>query len=183
MWTEQFRALARYNRWMNRRLYDTAKQLSDGDRKRDLGAYFGSLEGTLNHILLTDRLWMARLTGDEGSFASRDRFGELIPFEGQAQILYPVFAELEQNRDRLDRQIEFWVDRLTVDEFETTLDYFNTTGTRRSHPLWQILTQFFNHQTHHRGQVTTLLFQLGKDPGPTDFLAFVRGEDWQRGSP
>jgi uncharacterized damage-inducible protein DinB len=176
MWTDQFRSLARYNTWMNRKLYAGAADLGDEQRKRNLGAYFGSVAGTLNHILIADRIWMARFTGDDGSYLSRDRFGEPIAFEGLAQIVYPVFAELRQNREHLDRQIEFWSGNLTLDELEGNLTYFNTTGKRFSHPLWQAAIHFFNHQTHHRGQVTTLLFQLGKDPGVTDFAAFVRGE-------
>jgi hypothetical protein len=94
MWTDQYRALARYNTWINHRLYACVATLDDQQRKQDFGAYFRSIEGTLNHILLADRIWMARFTGDEGSFTSRDRFGVPIAFEGLSQILYPVFAEL-----------------------------------------------------------------------------------------
>ena len=176
MWTEQFRALARYNSWMNQRIYAEARELDDAARKRDLGAFFGSVAGTLNHVLLTDRIWMARFTGDEGSYTSRDRFGVPIGFEGLSQIVFPVFAELWRNRELLDRQIEFWARSLTNDELTSNLSYFNTTGRRFSHPLWQAVTHFFNHQTHHRGQVTTLLHQLGKEPGVTDFVAFAREE-------
>lgn len=176
MWTDQFRALARYNSWMNRKLFAVARELDDAARKRDLGAFFGSVEGTLNHVLLTDRIWMARFTGDEGSYTSRDRFGVPIGFEGLSQVVYPVFAELSRNRELLDRQIEFWSRSLTNEDLTSTLSYFNTTGRRFSHPLWQAVTHFFNHQTHHRGQVSTLLYQLGKDPGVTDFAVFVRQE-------
>ncbi|HEY5957907.1 MAG TPA: DinB family protein [Polyangiaceae bacterium] len=174
MWTDQFAALARYNRWMNRKLYELAAELTDDERKRQLGAFFGSIEGTLNHILLADRIWMARFTGDESAYASRDRFGKTIPFEGLAQVVYPVFDDLQHNRELLDRQIEFWAQRLVLDELDAPFAYFNTTGKRFSQPLWHAVLHFFNHQTHHRGQVTTLFFQLGKDPGVTDFAAFIR---------
>jgi uncharacterized damage-inducible protein DinB len=174
MWTDQFCALARYNAWMNRKLFAIAAELDDEQRKRSLGAFFGSVEGTLNHVLIADRIWMARFTSDEGSYTSRDRFGAPIAFEGMSQIVYPVFAELRQNRELLDRQIEFWARHLTLGDLEASLTYFNTTGTRLCCPLWQAVLNFFNHQTHHRGQVTTLLFQLGKDPGVTDFAAFMR---------
>jgi uncharacterized damage-inducible protein DinB len=176
MWTDQFTALARYNRWMNRKLYALAAELDDEQRKRKMGAFFESIEGTLNHILLADRIWMARFTGDASAYASRDRFGQLIPFEGLSQILYPVFTDLAYNRELLDRQIEFWAQHLTSDHIDSTFSYFTTTGQRFSQPLWQAALHFFNHQTHHRGQVTTLLFQLGKDPGVTDFIAFTRTE-------
>ncbi|HMA93324.1 MAG TPA: DinB family protein [Polyangiaceae bacterium] len=174
MWTEQFRVLSRYNTWMNVRLYALAAQLNDTERKRNLGAFFGSIEGTLNHILLADRIWMSRFTGDEGSFVSRDQFGTPIAFEGLSQIVYPVFADLRHNRELLDRQIEFWSRHLTEEQLRSGLTYFNTTGKRLKCTLWQAVTHFFNHQTHHRGQVTTLLFQLGQDPGVTDFSAFIR---------
>jgi uncharacterized damage-inducible protein DinB len=179
MWTDQFRALARYNSWMNQKIFAAAREIDDASRKRDLGAFFGSVEGTLNHVLLTDRIWMARFTGDEGSYTSRDRFGVPIGFEGLSQIVYPVFAELCRNRELLDRQIEFWTRSLTNEDLATTLTYFNTTGRRFRHPLWQAVTHFFNHQTHHRGQVSTLLYQLGKDLGVTDFAVFVREESDQ----
>lgn len=176
MWTDQFGALSRYNTWMNAKLYALAAQLPDAERKRNLGAFFGSIEGTLNHVLLSDRIWMSRFTGDEGSFISRDRFGAPIGFEGLSQILYPVFTELRHNRELLDRQIEFWSRHLTEEQLAAKFTYFNTTGKRLKCALWEAVIQFFNHQTHHRGQVTTLLFQLGKDPGVTDFSAFVRDD-------
>jgi uncharacterized damage-inducible protein DinB len=174
MWTDQFRTLARYNTWMNSKIYALAAECTDDERKRDVQAFFGSIEGTLNHLLLADRIWMARFTGDEGSYQSRDRLGQPIPFEGLSQVLYPVFAELRHNRELLDRQIEFWSKQLNDEEASGELVYFNTTGKRVRCPLWHAVVHFFNHQTHHRGQVTTLLFQLGKDPGVTDFVAFVR---------
>lgn len=174
MWSDQFRALGRYNTWMNSKIYALAAECSDGERKRDMGAFFASIEGTLNHILLADRIWMARFTGDEGSYLSRDRQGQPIPFEGLSQILYPVFHELRHNRELLDRQIEFWTRQLKDEELSGELSYFNTTGKRVRCPFWHAALHCFNHQTHHRGQVTTLLFQLGKDPGVTDFAAFMR---------
>jgi uncharacterized damage-inducible protein DinB len=176
MWTNQFCSLARYNTWMNRKVYACAAELDDDERKRNMGAFFKSIEGTLNHLLIADRIWMARFTGDEGSFSSRDRFGRRIAFEGLSQIVYPVFVDLRQNRELLDRQIEFWSRNLTLDELSACFTYFNTTGKRFRHPLWQAVMHFFNHQTHHRGQVTTLLSQQGKDPGVTDFAAYFREE-------
>jgi uncharacterized damage-inducible protein DinB len=145
MWTDQYCALARYNSWANKRIFAVARELDDAARKRDLGAFFGSVEGTLNHILLTDRIWMARFTGDEGSYTSRDRFGVPIGFEGLSQIVYPVFNELCRNRELLDRQIEFWARGLTQDELTANLTYFNTTGRRFRHPFWQVVIHFFNH--------------------------------------
>lgn len=174
MWTDQFKALARYNTWMNGRLFAHAAAATDEERGRNLGAFFGSIEGTLNHILLSDRIWMARITGDEGSFTSRDRFGHPIAFEALSQIVYPVFAELWQNRQLLDRQIEFWANHLTEEALLSACSYFDTTGHRLTCPLWHVVMQLFNHQAHHRGQVTTLLFQSGRDPGVTDFSSFMR---------
>ena len=102
---EQYRALARYNRWLNRKLYEVAAQLEDQERKRDRRAFFGSLHGTLNHILLADRAWMLRLTGDAERYSSRSASGELIALSSLAQILYEDFDVLLRERERTDEAI------------------------------------------------------------------------------
>ena len=137
-----FRTMARYNRWMNERVYERCEKLPDAERKTDRGAFFRSIHGTLNHLLLGDRLWLSR-------FLSREfRVSTL------ADELYADFAELRRERAKTDAEILEWVE--TLDE--------------GSFPLWFAVQHFFNHQTHHRGQVTTLLMQAGVDPGVTDLL-------------
>jgi uncharacterized damage-inducible protein DinB len=87
--------------------------------------------------------------------------------------LHADWAALRAQRERLDAAIEAWLAALPADFPQSTMRYSNTKGVQREHPMWQALTHFFNHQTHHRGQVTTLLMQAGVDVGVTDLIALV----------
>lgn len=173
---EHYQAMARYNQWMNAKVYEADAGLSDPQRKRDLGAFFGSIHGTLNHLLLADRLWLARLTGDREGFTSRDASGEPIPFRGLDQILYEEFEDLRRERGRTDDHIDEWVAGFDETALFGTLRYKNSKGTEHAHPMWWAVSHFFNHQTHHRGQLTTLLTQLGEDVGMTDLVMMLRDE-------
>lgn len=151
--------MARYNRWMNQRIYQCCAPLSDEARKQDMGAFFRSIHGTLNHLLLADRLWMGRFTGE--------------PFHAESldQELYADFTELRAAREQEDQRILDWVASLTPDDLAGELSYTSMSKPQpRRYPLWFALSHFFNHQTHHRGQVTTLLMQQGIDPGVTDLI-------------
>ncbi len=153
------RTMARYNTWMNERLYECSARLSDADRKQDLGAFFKSIHGTPNHLLLGDRIWMGRFTGKPFAVTSL------------AQELYSDFGELRAARAEEDAAIVDWVASRTEEDFEADLSYLTIVNPQpRKHPLWLAVTHFFNHQTHHRGQATTLLMQRGIDPGVTDLI-------------
>lgn len=168
---ESLAALARYNRWMNEKLYALVEPLGDEERRRDRGAFFRSIHGTLNHILLADRVWLGRFTGVElpsgalgpGNIRSLD------------QELYADFDELRRERARTDDALTAWVEGLTAERLAGSLVYLRA-GQRIECPLWWAATHIFNHQTHHRGQVTTLLSQQGIDPGVTDLFAMLRDE-------
>jgi uncharacterized damage-inducible protein DinB len=177
MLVENYAVFARYNAWMNDKIYTLAAELSDEERKRDLGAFFGSVHGTLNHLLLADRAWLTRFTGDRERFASYDGVREPIVVRSLAQELYADFDELWRQRRRTDADTEAWVASLDDAALAQTLSYKTSAGVAYSHPTWWGISHFFNHQTHHRGQVTTLLNQLGKDPGVTDLIAFMRESD------
>lgn len=162
---EQFRTLAAYNRWMNGRLYESCAQLTVEQLKRDVGAFFKSIHGTLNHLLLADRIWMGRFTGAPISVTSL------------SEELYADFAELRNAREDEDARIEAWVGQLMKDQLEGNLTYVSQVNPQsRRYPLWLAVTHFFNHQTHHRGQVTTMLSQFGIDPGLTDLIWMPRVE-------
>ena len=149
--------MAAYNRWMNERLYELCAGIPESERKRDRGAFFRSVHGTLNHLLYGDRAWMSRFTG-------RD-----LGWRGPADELYADFAELRAARVRLDRLIEDWAARLDAQWLAAGFTYTSRIdGGTRTLPAWLLVTHLFNHQTHHRGQLTTLLSQLGIDPGVTD---------------
>ena len=165
-----FRDYARYSAWFNERLYDVAASLSEEERRRDLGAFFQSVHGTLNHLLLTDRLWLHRFARIEPGWSA---FRGATLIEQQGALDRELFAELEalrRERVETDGVIGEWMAELDADALKRPMRYANSKGEVREHPLWFGLAHFFNHQTHHRGQVTTLLSQLGRDPGPTDFL-------------
>ena len=172
---EQYQALARYNRWMNERLYELCAGLTDEARKRNVGAFFRSIHGTLNHILLADRAWLGRFTGDRALAGSRDAAGGPIAMTGRLdQELYADFAQLRRERAATDAAIERWAAALDPARLEAPFAYRGTSGQSFEHPLWWAVGHFFNHQTHHRGQATTLLRQLGHDPGVTDLIALLR---------
>lgn len=156
--------MARYNRWMNERLYALCADL-DGDTYRaDRGAFFGSIHGTLNHLLLADRVWMGRFTDQP------------YPVERLDQELYAEFDQLRGERARTDAAIERWAAQLTTEDLAGELRYHSLVNPQaRAMPLWLAVTHFFNHQTHHRGQVTALLSQAGVDYGVTDLIALPDG--------
>lgn len=176
MIVEPYRAFARYNTWMNGRLYALAATLTDAERRADRGAFFRSISGTLNHILFADRVWLHRFTHDPALSESRDATGAVIPYRALDQELYADFTLLRRERAQTDLHIETWVTGLDAARLAAPIRYRTSKGVEHEHPLWQALAHFFNHQTHHRGQVTTLFSQLGHDPGVTDLIAFLRDE-------
>jgi len=174
--TDHYRALARYNTWMNERVYAVCAELPDEERKRDRGAFFRSIHGTLNHILLADRAWLGRFTRDPACGQSLDASGAPIAVRSLDQELYADFRDLRRERARSDAAIVTWASGLTPEALAAPLAYRSSKGEAFEHPLWQAALHLFNHQTHHRGQVTTLLAQLGKDVGVTDLAVFLRAE-------
>jgi uncharacterized damage-inducible protein DinB len=156
---EHARRMARYNRWMNERLYESCAGLDDEQRKQDVGAFFKSIHGTLNHLLLADRIWMGRFAGPLFTVRSLD------------QELYADFGTLRLERSRTDLDILAWAHRLTDGMLAGVLEYTSVVNPApRKIAMDVAVTHFFNHQTHHRGQVTTLLMQRGIDPGVTDLM-------------
>jgi uncharacterized damage-inducible protein DinB len=163
-------AAARYNRWMNDKLYGLAATLSDEARKRDCGAFFKSIHGTFNHLLLADRVWLARFTG----VTAPDGF--MAPgIRALDQELYADFDDLRRERARTDDELSAWISELTPERLAAPLVY-KRRGQKQEPPLWWTVAHLFNHQTHHRGQITTLFTQLGHDPGSTDLFAMLSQE-------
>ena len=171
---DNYRFLARYNRWMNQRLYAACDKLTDSQRKADQGAFFKSVHHTLTHLVLADKMWLVRFAGQGVEFAALPPALLSVP-EGSdyTSDLHPDWADLQRTRDALDGAIEQWLADMQPEFLTCTMLYANTKGVQRAHPAWQALTHFFNHHTHHRGQVTTLLMQAGVDVGVTDLIALV----------
>lgn len=152
-----FQTFAAYNRWMNEKVYDICAGMPDTERKRDRGAYFGSIHGTLNHILSGDWGWLGRLAD----------FDRTAPPMGTD--VFDAFEPLRAARQETDAFICAWTDGLTDEWLADELNWDSRLdGTTRSQPHWLLVAHLFNHQTHHRGQLTTLLSQAGYDVGITD---------------
>ncbi len=151
-----FQLLARYNRLANARLYGACAGLSEAELKRPRPAFFTSIHGTLNHILLGDRIWLARFEGGT------------VPSTGLDAILYEGFAELRAARVAEDARIEAFAAGLGAGFLGGSIRYTNNEGRSFDDPVDLLLTHLFNHQTHHRGQVTDLLMQTDTKPPVLD---------------
>jgi uncharacterized damage-inducible protein DinB len=162
--SEYCQTMAAYNQWMNQKLYAVCAEISDAERKQDQGAFFKSIHGTLNHLLYGDRVWLGRFINQ--------------PFATKVigQELYSDFAELRQAREICDREIMGWAKSVSQAWLEQSFTYTsNVDGKSRVLPTWVLVTHLFNHQTHHRGQLTTLLSQMAYDPGVTDLPWLLQG--------
>ena len=158
-----YRMFARYNEWANGRLYDAAGQLSVEQYRADRGAFFKSVHGTLNHLLVTDRIWMQRFTG-EGE--APDRLDA---------ILFETFDELRTARVSEDRRIVSYVEGLDETRISGTIRYRRVASPEEyEQELAPALAHWFNHQTHHRGQVHAILTSLVGEAPPLDLLFFQR---------
>ena len=155
--------MANYNSWMNERLFAVCNSITDDERKRDRKAFFGSIHSTLNHVLYGDLAFMSRFTGDPVT----------VPELGVD--LYDDYKKLWDVRRALDKRISDWAGTLDSDWLEQELTYTSKVdGVTRTVPQWVLVSHMFNHETHHRGQITTLLSQMGRDIGTTD-IPFMPG--------
>lgn len=174
MLLEQFRLFAVYNRLMNERLYAAAGELSDDELRRDRGAFFKSVLGTLNHIMVGDVVWLQRFAAHPGSAQALAYVsGQPRPAE-LTTILFDDLARLGEERARLDRLIIDWIDALSVADLEDEITYSNMSGTVYTQRYAGLISHLFLHQVHHRGQATTLLSQSGIDFGDTDLIELLR---------
>jgi uncharacterized damage-inducible protein DinB len=160
-----FDQLAAYNRFANTRVYDDAATLPDEARKKPIGLFFTSLHGTLNHLLVTDYIWLRRMTGDG---PQPERLN---------QILHDDFAELRATREAEDARILGFVTGLEPADYDRVLEYRNSTGKQFQQKLGPALTHLFNHQAHHRGHAHAALTILGvSEPASLDLLVLQRAQ-------
>ena len=163
--TARYRMFAAYNTWCNERLYDAVAALSDADYRADRGAFFKSLHGTLNHLLVGDRIWMARFTGQ----------GELP--KSLDAILYDDFTALRAARRAEDARIGRYIEGLREQDLASAIRYRTFSKPADiEQQLAPTLDHFFNHQTHHRGQAHALLSSIiGNEATPSfDLIIFQR---------
>jgi len=163
---QHFMMFAAYNRWANARIYDAALELTDEEFSRPVGAVFGSLMGTLNHLLVTDRIWMKRFTGEGDAPKALDA------------IIQRGLGPLRVSREAEDERIVEWVASLDEEALAGRFTYMTVTDMRTvSQRLAPALAHLFNHQTHHRGQAHSILTILGKPSVPLDLIYFQRTEE------
>jgi len=159
-----FRQLAAYNKWANARIYAAALALPEDAYRRSTGVFFGSLHGTLNHLLVADRIWLHRLTGTGDA---PDRLDAIL-FEDRAALTRARLAE--------DARLIALVENYDAPALARPIAYRTMAGKPHEQPLADLLAHLFNHQTHHRGQAHACCSIVSSaEPPSLDLLAFQRG--------
>ena len=157
--SDYVRLMARYTSWQNGSLYGAAGGLPDAERRRDRGAFFRSIHETLAHVLWADELWLSRFT----DYAAPD--GGI----GQSTSGFSDWTSLSDARTTLDAFISQWAMNLTDDDLAGDLTWYSgAMGREITKPRALLVTHFFNHGTHHRGQVHAMLTAAGARPADTD---------------
>ena len=177
----QFRLFAAYNRLMNQRLYEAASQLSAEELKEDRGAFFKSVIGTLNHILVGDILWLKRFSQQPSSARALSYLAGLEKPTALDAILFDDLETLREERAKIDDIIMQWINALSENDMKDCVAYKNMAGIDFNKPFISLISHLFLHQVHHRGQVTTLLSQCGLDFGDTDLIEII--DECQEPSP
>src|ERR1700744_2127618 len=164
MGSENFRQLADYNHWANLRIYGAALEMPEEQYRLPTGIFFGSLHGTLNHLLLADRIWLKRLTG---TGEHPDRL-DTIRYDDRQQLLRARLTEDTRLKDVVGGYDEADLSRI--------VSYKTTSGRPYSQKMQDILLHILNHKTHHRGQAHACFsIVAGREPPTPDLLAFQRG--------
>ena len=159
-----------YNRWMNGNLRRAAATLPADALAAPRGAFFGSILGTLNHLVVADTVWLKRFAGNapDGRWTTLDALADTaMPDRLDAQPCADLDAWWVR-RQQLDGMVVDWIGQLHEDDLARTMQYRNMRGDLHRRRLSQLLLHLFNHQAHHRGQATTLFNQCGVDVGVTD---------------
>ncbi|KOR36899.1 MULTISPECIES: DinB family protein [Planktothricoides] len=159
---KHFQMLARYNTLANLRIYQACSQLSRAELTRFRPSFFGSIYATLNHILVCDRLWLAR-------FASNT-----VKNYDLNAILYETFSELEKARIVEDGHIESFTQNMAEEFLQETIKYYDRDGKFQEYSAILLLEHFFHYQTHHRGQVHDMITQTEIIPPVLDLHRLLR---------
>lgn len=165
--------MATYNEWMNAKVYAAARSLSDEELSTDRKAFFGSILGTLNHVAAGDTIWLKRFARHPANHLALEPIRQLPPPKSLDQLLYSSIRELSAHRVWLDQIIVEWSRSVAESDLDHTLNYTSMKGIHADKSFYSLVMHFFNHQTHHRGQVTTLLSQAGVDVGDTDLVVLI----------
>ncbi len=165
--------MSQYNQWMNQKIYQAAQQLGNESSQQDQRAFFGSIFGTLNHIWVADIIWLRRFSQHPRQYPSLGSLPKLSSYTALDQLVANDIETLNKLRQELDRIIIQWCAEIAPADLEHSLEYFDTKGNLYNKNFGLLIQHFFNHQTHHRGQVSTLIVQQGVDVGVTDLLKLI----------
>jgi len=165
--------MAEYNQWMNEKLYTSASKLSAEQLAENKGAFFGSIIGTLNHIAVGDTIWLKRFASLLTTHDELNSIRELVQPKSLDEVLFNSLSELKTRRDLLDETFSKLASSLSEAELAQSVNFQSTTGSEFTKNLFSLLMHVFNHQTHHRGQVTTMLSQSGINIGVTDLFVLI----------
>jgi uncharacterized damage-inducible protein DinB len=152
-------ALYEYNRWANARVFEAVSKLTEDQFAKDLGSSFASIRGTLTHIVWGEWCWLERWKG-------------ISPKSAWNPADFPGAKALERRWAEVERDQAKFVGALDRKQLDAVVSYVNLRGERWAYPLWQQMVHVVNHSTYHRGQVTTMLRQVGAKPVATDLLVF-----------
>lgn len=165
--------MASYNQFMNNSLLAAAAKLPAAALQENRGAFFGSILGTLNHVLVGDLLWLNRFKLHAANYTALEALVSFPVPHALDQLLYENLSDFSAERQKLDNVILDWVKQISQDDLSRALRYRRVNGEENSRAFDGLLMHFFNHQTHHRGQATTLFSQAGVDVGATDLLVLL----------
>lgn len=147
-----FKIQSDYNRWTNSQLYEIAARIPPAERSKEMGTPYKSIHGTLNYLLLTDRLWLGRFMNVPTEFNSL------------AEELYQDYEKLKAERNKTDEQISMWVQALTDKDLDGKITFNSLkSGKEHSFRVADALLHFFHHQSYYKGQISSMISQLGKD--------------------
>lgn len=165
--------MSQYNQWMNQKIYQIAQQLGNDKIQQEQGAFFSSIFDTLNHIYVADIIWLRRFAQHAKQYPSLDKLPELASYTALNQTVADNIKTLNKLRQELDNIIINWCQEIDSQDLEYQLSYTDTKGNAYQKNFGQLIHHFFNHQTHHRGQASTLISQQGLDVGVTDLLKII----------
>ena len=170
---QNFELMANYNQLMNRQVYGFAEDLDEGFLHQDMGAYFQSIFGSLNHIAVADIVWLKRFSDHETKFRSLAELENLARPESLSELLCNSLEDLSIVRELLDEIIIGLTLEAQPEDYQQLIQYEDMEGVPGERNFGLLVHHFFNHQTHHRGQVSTLFSQIGVDIGVTDLLQII----------
>ena len=157
-----FQLLANFNKWTNEKIITSCKKLTETEYKKNREAFFSSIHGTLNHLLVVDRAYISRIEGKDHGLKGLD------------QILFESLLLLEEARIKEDKRLVDLVNSLLEESIHKEITYKGFETGNTTYTINMILLTLFNHQTHHRGQIHNMLSQAGVKPPQIDIPDFVK---------